>query len=948
MLLNFKLGSWNDIYIYIYVYIVTCGWLLYAVLPPTVSFSWCQRGRFFSETGAGKHVPRCVMVDLEPTVTQMCLSKAFFWSVSVFPWDLVLLAFDWQHTAYPCPCFRRWPENRSHTLQCSQHGHADSQIFIANLRRNKNIKCSNHALPEGFTPFLSKFLSKLFKLFFVFELFGTYFTHARACDYVRVQSATQWIAPVHPLHMSKLTFVFKVLRNGFLRCRLLHMSKPVITFVFKVLRSGLLRYILYTCPNLWLRSCSKCYAMGCSGTYFTHVQTCDYVRAPSATQWIAPVHTLHMSKPVVTFLFKVLRNGLLRYILYTCPNLWLRSCSKCYAMDCSGTYFTHVQTCGYVRVPNATQWIAPVHALHMSKPVITFVFEVLRSGFLRYILYTCPNLWLRSCSKCYATGCSGTCFTHVHTCDYVRVQSATQWIAPVHTLHMPKPVIMFVFEVLRSGLLRVVTFVFQVLRNGLLRYMLYTCPNLWLRSCSKCYAVDCSGTYFTHAQTCDNVRVRSATQWIAPVHALHMSKPVVTFVFQVLPNGLLRYMLYTCPNLWLRSCSKCYAVDCSGTYFTHAQTCDNVRVRSATQWIAPVHTLHMSKPVVTFVFQVLRNGLLRYMLYTCPKLWLRSCSKCYAVDCSGTYFTHAQTGDNVRVRSATQWIAPVHTLHMSKPVVTFVFQVLRNGLLRYMLYTCPNLWLRSFSKCYAVDCSGTYFTHAQTCDNVRVRSATQWIAPVHTLHMSKPVVTFVFQVLRNGLLRYMLYTCPNLWLRSCSKCYAVDCSGTYFTHAQTCDYVRVQSATQWIVPVHTLHMPKPVIMFVFEVLRNVRSCNLAWKIGLVSSPPGCFPCLHCDLLLCTVGYWNQVVDEVRTGTYRQLFHPEQLISGKEDAANNFARGHYTIGKEIVDLVLDRIRKLADNCTGCTSLLWVQFWVEFSCKLQCFKQQHVCKRIKYEI
>ncbi|CAE8683848.1 unnamed protein product [Polarella glacialis] len=39
------------------------------------------------------------------------------------------------------------------------------------------------------------------------------------------------------------------------------------------------------------------------------------------------------------------------------------------------------------------------------------------------------------------------------------------------------------------------------------------------------------------------------------------------------------------------------------------------------------------------------------------------------------------------------------------------------------------------------------------------------------------------------------------------------------------------------------------------------------------------------------------------------------ISGKEDAANNFARGHYTVGKEIVDLVLDRIRKLADNCTG---------------------------------
>jgi len=58
-----------------------------------------------------------------------------------------------------------------------------------------------------------------------------------------------------------------------------------------------------------------------------------------------------------------------------------------------------------------------------------------------------------------------------------------------------------------------------------------------------------------------------------------------------------------------------------------------------------------------------------------------------------------------------------------------------------------------------------------------------------------------------------------------------------------------------------------------------------------------------------------VVDEVRTGTYRQLFHPEQLISGKEDAANNYARGHYTVGKEVIDLCLDRIRKLADCCTG---------------------------------
>ena len=50
-------------------------------------------------------------------------------------------------------------------------------------------------------------------------------------------------------------------------------------------------------------------------------------------------------------------------------------------------------------------------------------------------------------------------------------------------------------------------------------------------------------------------------------------------------------------------------------------------------------------------------------------------------------------------------------------------------------------------------CFGTYCTHVQTCNNVRVQSATEWSASVHTAHMSKPVITFVFKVLRNGMLR---------------------------------------------------------------------------------------------------------------------------------------------------------------------------------------------------
>jgi tubulin alpha len=63
-----------------------------------------------------------------------------------------------------------------------------------------------------------------------------------------------------------------------------------------------------------------------------------------------------------------------------------------------------------------------------------------------------------------------------------------------------------------------------------------------------------------------------------------------------------------------------------------------------------------------------------------------------------------------------------------------------------------------------------------------------------------------------------------------------------------------------------------------------------------------------------------VIDEIRTGPYKQLFHPEQLISGKEDAANNYARGHYTIGKEIIDNVIEKTRKLTDQCSGLQGFL----------------------------
>ena len=57
-----------------------------------------------------------------------------------------------------------------------------------------------------------------------------------------------------------------------------------------------------------------------------------------------------------------------------------------------------------------------------------------------------------------------------------------------------------------------------------------------------------------------------------------------------------------------------------------------------------------------------------------------------------------------------------------------------------------------------------------------------------------------------------------------------------------------------------------------------------------------------------------VIDDVISSPYASIFHLEFLLSGKKDAANNFAHSHYTVGTEIIDKVNDRlICKLVDNC-----------------------------------
>nr|VZH98922.1 unnamed protein product [Spirometra erinaceieuropaei] len=63
-----------------------------------------------------------------------------------------------------------------------------------------------------------------------------------------------------------------------------------------------------------------------------------------------------------------------------------------------------------------------------------------------------------------------------------------------------------------------------------------------------------------------------------------------------------------------------------------------------------------------------------------------------------------------------------------------------------------------------------------------------------------------------------------------------------------------------------------------------------------------------------------VVDVIRTGKYRHLFHPDCLLNGKEDAASNYARGFYTIGSEIIDLTLSRIRHIVENCDSVANFI----------------------------
>ncbi len=55
------------------------------------------------------------------------------------------------------------------------------------------------------------------------------------------------------------------------------------------------------------------------------------------------------------------------------------------------------------------------------------------------------------------------------------------------------------------------------------------------------------------------------------------------------------------------------------------------------------------------------------------------------------------------------------------------------------------------------------------------------------------------------------------------------------------------------------------------------------------------------------------MDSVRAGPYGQVFRPDNFVFGQTGAGNNWAKGHYTEGAELIDSVLDVVRKEAEGC-----------------------------------
>ncbi len=66
------------------------------------------------------------------------------------------------------------------------------------------------------------------------------------------------------------------------------------------------------------------------------------------------------------------------------------------------------------------------------------------------------------------------------------------------------------------------------------------------------------------------------------------------------------------------------------------------------------------------------------------------------------------------------------------------------------------------------------------------------------------------------------------------------------------------------------------------------------------------------------------MDSVRSGPYGQIFRPDNFVFGQTGAGNNWAKGHYTEGAELIDSVLDVVRKEAESCDCLQGMLTLSY------------------------
>jgi len=64
---------------------------------------------------------------------------------------------------------------------------------------------------------------------------------------------------------------------------------------------------------------------------------------------------------------------------------------------------------------------------------------------------------------------------------------------------------------------------------------------------------------------------------------------------------------------------------------------------------------------------------------------------------------------------------------------------------------------------------------------------------------------------------------------------------------------------------------------------------------------------------CLVDLEPGSIDWVRSGYFGTIFRPDNFVSGKGGAANNWAKGHYTDGAELVDNILEIVRRESEQC-----------------------------------